>query len=74
MEKERYNEIRKLPIEQFLFQYYLETAKNPIIKDIQQFIQALQIWISTQVFDIISGIEDIVNYLDRKFVYVRIIR
>jgi hypothetical protein len=74
MEKVRYNEIRRLPIEQFLFQYYMETAKNPIVRNIQEFIQALQLWISTQVMDIIAGIEDIVNYLDRKFVYVRIIK
>jgi len=74
MEKARYNEIRRLPIEQFLFQYYMETTKNPIVRNIQEFIQALQLWISTQVMDIIGGIEDIVNYLDRKFVYVRIIK
>ena len=74
MEKERYNQIRILPIEQFLFQYYIETTKNPIVRNIQEFIQALQVWISTQVIDIIEGIEDIVNNLDRKFVYVRIIK
>lgn len=74
MEKERYNQIRKLPIEQFLFQYYLETVKNPLVKNIQEFIGLIQAWVSTQSFDMIQGFEDIVRFLDIKFEYVRIIK
>ena len=74
MTKERYNELRSLPVEQFLFHYYLEETKNPIIKDINTFIQTIQIWVSTKYEDIIQGFEIILRYLDTKFAYVRIIR
>lgn len=72
MQKERYNEIRKLPFEQFLFQYYLETTKNPIIRNIQDFLSAIQTWVLTQTFDLIQGFEDILRFLDTKFAYIRI--
>ena len=74
MTKERYNEIRKLPVEQFLFRYYLEETKDPIVKDINMFMQAIQVWISIQYEDIIQGFEIILRYLDTKFVYIRIIK
>lgn len=74
MTKERYNELRSMPVEQFLFRYYLEEAKNPIVTDINIFMQAIQVWVSTQYGDIIQGIETILRILDTKFAYMRIIK
>lgn len=74
MTKERYNELRSMPVEQFLFRYYLEETKNPIVTDINMFMQAIQVWVSTQYGDIIQGIENILRILDTKFVYIRIIK
>ena len=74
MTKEKYNELRSMPVEQFLFRYYLEETKNPIVKDINMFMQAIQVWVSTQYGDIIQGFEIILRFLDTKFAYMRIIK
>ena len=74
MTKERYNELRSMPVEQFLFRYYLEEVKNPIVTDINMFMQAIQVWVSEQYGDIIQGIENILRILDTKFAYIRIIK
>lgn len=74
MTKERYNEIRKLPVEQFLFRYYIEETKNPLVKNIHEFIPLIQAWVAAMYEDIIQGIEIILRYLDIKFEYVRIIK
>lgn len=74
MTKERYNELRGMQVEQFLFRYYLEETKNPIVTDINMFMQAIQVWVTTQYGDIIQGIETILRYLDTKFAYMRIIK
>lgn len=74
MTKERYNEIRKLPVEQFLFRYYIEETKNPLVKNIHEFIPLIQAYVTTVYDDIIQGIEIILRYLDIKFEYVRIIK